>query len=80
MARNTSPDMWKQKAAEVEHLLRNGVKGEPRLEESLGYLSSLMYPLEGLQKQVHGSLAILNYMQGHFLVCQLLYCTLHASP
>ena len=52
MAKNTSPEIWKQKATEVEHLMRNGVRGEPRLVESLGYLSSLMYPLEGLQKQV----------------------------
>ncbi|XP_064392489.1 HEAT repeat-containing protein 6-like isoform X3 [Halichondria panicea] len=49
-ARNA--DTWRRKASELGKLLKDGGEEEKRMSEALGYLSSLMYPLEGLTTEV----------------------------
>ena len=46
-------DTWRKKAGEAEQLLESGDIDGKRMSEALGYLSSLMYPLEGLSNEVY---------------------------
>ncbi len=47
-----SVDTWRRKASELGKLLKDGGEEEKRTSDALGYLSSLMYPLEGLTTEV----------------------------
>ncbi len=47
-----SVDTWRRKASELGKLLKDGGEEEKRIWDALGYLSSLMYPLEGLTTEV----------------------------
>ena len=50
-----SADMWRRKANDLCKLLQDGSREEKKMSEALGYLSSLMYPLEGLSTEVINS-------------------------
>ncbi len=52
-ARTRNADTWRRKASELGKLLKDGGEEEKRMSEALGYLSSLMYPLEGLTTEVN---------------------------